>query len=169
MTMSMYAASVPLFRQRLGALSSVLEKGAAFAQERGIEPAVLLGARLAPDMFPLTRQVQTASDQAKGGTARLAGLEPPKFADTESSFAELHERLVRTLAFLDTVPPERIDGSETREIVLRFPQRELRFTGEQYLIGFVIPNLLFHCTAAYAILRHNGVPLGKSDFIGAQP
>ena len=167
MTISMYAASVPLFRHRLGALAAVMAKGAAHAQERGIDPASLLETRLAPGMFALTRQVQIASDQAKGGAARLAGVEAPKFADTESSFAELDERIARTLAFLDTIPPERIDGSETREIVLTFPQRELRFTGQQYLIGYLIPNLLFHCTMAYAILRHAGVKLGKADFIGA--
>ena len=167
MTISMYAASVPLFRHRLGALAAVMAKGAAHAQERGIDPASLLETRLAPDMFALTRQVQIASDQAKGGAARLAGVEAPKFADTESSFPELDERIARTLAFLDTIAPERIDGSETREIVLTFPQRELRFTGQQYLIGYVIPNVLFHCTAAYAILRHAGVKLGKADFIGA--
>ncbi len=166
MTMSMYAASVPLFRHRLGALAAVMAKGAAFAQERGIDPASLLETRLAPDMFPLTKQVQIASDQAKGGAARLAGIEAPKFADNESSFAELDQRIARTVTFLDTIVPERIDGSETREIVLTFPQRELRFTGQQYLIGYVIPNVLFHCTAAYAILRHAGVPLGKADFIG---
>ena len=167
MTISMYAASVPLFRHRLGALAAVMAKGAAHAQERGIDPASLLETRLAPDMFALTRQVQIASDQAKGGAARLAGVEAPKFADTESSFPELDERIARTLAFLDTIAPERIDGSETREIVLTFPQRELRFTGQQYLIGYLIPNLLFHCTMAYAILRHAGVKLGKADFIGA--
>ena len=167
MTISMYAASVPLFRHRLGALAAVMAKGAAHAQERGIDPASLLETRLAPDMFALTRQVQIASDQAKGGAARLAGVEAPKFADTESSFAELDQRIARTLAFLDTIAPERIDGSETREIVLTFPQRELRFTGQQYLIGYLIPNLLFHCTMAYAILRHAGVKLGKADFIGA--
>ena len=167
MTISMYAASVPLFRHRLGALAAVMAKGAAFAQEQDIDPATLLATRLAPDMFPLSRQVQIASDQAKGGAARLAGIEAPKFADTESSFAELDARIARTLAFLDTIPLERIDGSETREIVLTFPQRELRFTGQQFLIGYAIPNVLFHCTAAYAILRHAGVPLGKADFIGA--
>jgi hypothetical protein len=167
MTMSMYAASVPLFRQMLGALAAVLDKGAAFAAERAIDPATLLDARLAPDMFPLVRQVQIASDMAKGGAARLAGVEVPKYPDEERSFPELGERIARTLGFIDTVPAERIDGSEEREIVVPLRDRELRFSGERFLRGFVIPNFMFHCTTAYAILRHNGVPLGKRDFLGA--
>ena len=166
MTLSMYAVSVPLFRHRLRALSGVLEKAEAFASAQGRDPAALLAAKLAPDMLPLTRQVQIACDQAKGGTARLAGIEAPKFDDTETSFAELRARIARTLAFVESVPRDAIDGSETRDIVLRFPQREFRFTGVQFLLGWAIPHLLFHCTTAYGILRHEGVPLGKSDFIG---
>ncbi len=168
MAMSMYAASVPLFRQRVAALATVLEKGAAFAVERGIDPATLLESRLAPDMMPLTRQVQLTTDHAVGGSARLAGLPVPSFPDTETSFDELDTRLARCIAFLDTLTPEQIDGSEERPILLTLRHgRELRFTGQQYLIGFVIPNLLFHCTTAYDLLRHAGVPLGKRDFIGA--
>jgi hypothetical protein len=162
----MYAASVPLFHKRLEALGGVLDKGAAFAAERGLDPAALLQARLAPDMLPLVRQVQLSSDHAKNGAARLAGVEPPRFPDEETSFPELKDRIARTLAYLDTFRPEQIDGSEGREIVLKTPQAELRFTGQQYLLGFVIPNLLFHCTIAYGLLRQAGVALGKRDFIG---
>ncbi len=167
MAMSMYAASVPLFRQMLGALSSVLDKGAAFAAKQALDPATLLEARLAPDMFPLVRQVQIASDMAKGCAARLAGVDVPKYADEEQSFPDLIARIGRTLGFVETLRPEQIDGSEEREIVLPLRDAELRFSGERYLRGFVIPNFMFHCTTAYAILRHNGVPLGKRDFLGA--
>jgi hypothetical protein len=167
MAMSMYAASVPLFRQMLGALSSVLDKGATFAAERALDPATLLEARLAPDMFPLVRQVQTAGDMAKGCAARLAGVEVPKYADEEHSFPDLTARIGRTLGFIETLRPDQIDGSEEREIVLPLRAAELRFSGERYLCSFVIPNFMFHCTTAYAILRHNGVPLGKRDFLGA--
>jgi len=164
----MYAASVPLFRQMLGALSSVLDKGATFAAEKGIAPATLLEARLAPDMFPLVRQVQIASDMAKGAAARLAGLDAPKYPDEERSFSDLTARIARTLGFLETLRAQQIDGSEEREIVLPSRDTQLRFTGESYLRSFVIPNFIFHCTTAYAILRHNGAPLGKRDFLGAK-
>lgn len=167
MTISMYAASVPLFRQMLEALAKVLDKGAAHAEARKIDPAVLLQSRLAPDMFPLARQVQTASDLAKGGAARLAGVEIPKFADEEKTFPELADRIARTLGFLNTIRPEQIDGSEDRDITLAMRAGEMHFKGERYLLGFVIPNVVFHCTTAYLILRHNGVELGKRDFIGA--
>jgi hypothetical protein len=163
----MFAASVPLFRQMLGSLSKVLEKGAAFAEVRKIEPSVLLASRLAPDMFPLVGQVQLASDNAKGAVARLAGVEIPKFADTEKSFAELEERISRTLAFFDTIGEGQVDGSEEKDITLKMRGGELHLKGQRYLLGFAIPNVLFHCTTAYAILRHNGVELGKRDFIGA--
>ena len=166
MALSMYVASVTLFRQRVAALAKVLDKGAAFAAERGIDPTTLLESRLAPDMMPLTRQVQLVTDHAVGCPARLAGIESPVFPDTEKTFAELDARLTRGLAFLDTLRPEQIDGTEEKEIVLKL-LREYRFTGQQYLIGFVVPNLIFHCTTAYDLLRHAGVPLGKRDFIGA--
>jgi hypothetical protein len=168
MTMSMYTASVPLFTRALGALSAVLGKGAAFAEARKIEQAVLLQSRLAPDMFPLARQVQIASDTAKGCVARLAGVEVPSFPDTETSFAELQDRLARTLALVAGFTPAQIDGSEDKEIVLKFRTGEQRFTGLDYLSFFVLPNVYFHCTTAYAILRHNGVELGKRDFLGAR-
>ncbi len=168
MTMSMYTASVPLFTRALGALSAVLGKGAAFAEARKIEQAVLLQSRLAPDMFPLARQVQIASDTAKGCVARLAGVEVPSFPDTETSFAELQDRLARTLALVAGFTPAQIDGSEDKEIVLKFRTGEQRFTGLDYLSFFVLPNVYFHCTTAYDILRHNGVELGKRDFLGAR-
>jgi len=167
MTMSMYGASVPLFQRALKGLSHVLEKGAAFAEAKKIDPAVLLQSRLAPDMFPLIAQVQLASDQSKGGIARLAGIENPKFADDETTFPQAQERIAKTLAFIGGVAPAQIDGSEEREIVLKMRAGELKLTGERFLIGFAIPNLLFHCTTAYVILRHNGVDLGKRDFLSA--
>lgn len=167
MMISMYSVSVPVLQRTLGALGKVLEKGASFAEARKIDPSVLLQARLAPDMFPLLRQVQIASDTAKGGVARLAGVEVPSWADTETSFAELQDRVARTLDYLGSFTPEQIDGSEPRPVVLKMRSGDIHFDGYSYLTGFVIPNVMFHCTTAYAILRHNGVDLGKRDFLGA--
>jgi len=167
MTLSMYQASVPLFRQLLGALSGVLDKGAAFAEAKSMDPSVLVDDRLAPDMFPLARQVQIASDMAKGCVARLACAEVPAWEDTETTFGELKARIAKTLAFIEGFTPAQIDGSEDREIVLKMRTGEMTFTGQRYLIGFVIPNVTFHCTAAYCILRKNGVEIGKRDFLGA--
>ncbi len=167
MTISMYSASVPLLQRSLGALSKVLEKGAAFADTRRIDPAVLLQSRLAPDMFPLIRQVQIASDTAKGGVARLAGADLPGWPDTETSFAELQDRIARTLEFVGAFAPDQIDGSEGRPIVLKLRSGDVHFDGQGYLTGFVLPNVYFHCSIAYGILRHNGVELGKRDFLGA--
>jgi hypothetical protein len=163
----MYQASVPLFQQLLGALSGVLDKGAAFCAAKQIDQSVLVNARLAPDMFPLTRQVQAAADIVKGCVARLAGVEVPVHEDTETNFDELKARIARTLAFIDQFTPAQIDGSEDREVVLKMRSGELKFTGQRYLIGFVIPNVAFHCATAYDILRHNGVDVGKRDFLGA--
>ena len=164
--MSMYQASVPIFVQMLNALSAILGKGEAFAAERKIDPAVLLGYRLAPDMFALARQVQIATDQAKGCCARLAGVEVPKYADDETTFGELRARIGRTLAFVQGFKPGDIDGSEDRDIAITAGTRELRFNGQQYLVGFVLPNFYFHVTTAYDILRHCGLPVGKRDFLG---
>jgi hypothetical protein len=166
MAMSMYNASVPLFKTLLGALSSVLDKGQQFAKAKGIDEAVLVNARLAPDMFPLSRQVQIATDQAKGGVARLAGLEVPAYEDNEATFDQLKARVAKTLAFIDGVKASQIDGSEAREIVLKMRSGEVKYTGQRYLIGSVIPNFTFHCATAYTILRHNGVEVGKRDFLG---
>lgn len=165
-TISMSGASVPMFAQILTALSDVLDKAEAHAASQRIDAGVLLNARLFPDMYPLVSQVQLACDFAKGATARLAGIKVPAFEDNEQSFAELKERIVKTLAFMRSVDPAQIDGSEAREISLKSGDGTLNFEGQPYLVGFAIPNMLFHATAAYAILRHNGVKLGKRDFIG---
>ncbi len=166
MTISMYQASAPAFQRALKTLDAILDKAAAYAEERKIDPLVLTSARLAPDMLPLTRQVQFASDSAKGACARLAGLEVPSFEDTETTFPELKARIAKTLDFIATVSPGQIDGSEDRDIVLKAGARELTFKGQNFLVMFVLPNFYFHVTTAYAILRHNGVPLGKQDYLG---
>jgi uncharacterized protein len=166
MSISMYQASVPAFLQMLNSLSAILDKAEVLAAERKIDPAVLLGWRLAPDMFALTRQVQIATDQAKGCCARLAGVEVPKYPDDETTFADLRARIARTIDFVQGFEPGDIDGSEDRDITLTAGTRELRFKGEQYLVSFALPNFYFHVTAAYAILRHCGLPIGKRDFLG---
>jgi hypothetical protein len=166
MSLSMYQASVPAFLQMLGALSGVLAKAEAYAAERKIEQAVLLDSRLAPDMFPLIRQIWIAADFAKGCCARLAGVEIPSYADDETSFAELGARLAKTIEFVQGFRPAAIDGSEEREITLKLGGQQVTFSGQQYLVNFVLPNFYFHTTTAYAILRHAGVPLGKRDYLG---
>jgi hypothetical protein len=166
MSLSMYEASAPVFIRQLKALSGVLQKGQAFATEQGLRPAELLEARLAPDMFPLSRQVQIATDGAKGGVARLAGLEAPSFADIETSFEELQERIAKTIAFIESISADQVDGSEARRINMKAGGHELTFQGQPYLLSFVLPNFLFHVTTAYAILRHKGVTLEKRDFLG---
>jgi uncharacterized protein len=167
MAMSMYQASVPAFLQTLRSLSAILDKAETFAAERRIDPTVLLGWRLAPDMFTLTRQVQIATDQAKGCCARLAGAEVPKYADDETTFADLRARIARTLDFVQRFEPSDIDGSEQRDITLTVGGRPMHFKGQPYLVSFVLPNFYFHATTAYAILRHCGLPIGKRDFLGA--
>ena len=147
-------------------IQHILDKAERFAEERKIAPEVLLNWRLAPDMFPLTRQVQITSDMAKGAAARLAGREVPKYADDETSFAELKARIAKTVKFIESVAPKEIDGSEDRDITLTVGGQEMRFKGAPYLVHFVLPNLYFHATAAYAILRRCGVELGKRDFLG---
>lgn len=167
MSLTMYEASVPVFLQGLKNLSAILDK--AVAQRRGgdPEPTALLDERLAPDMFPLRRQVQIASDHAKGATARLAGLEVPRFEDTETSFDELQQRIGRVRDFVLSVDPALIDGSEDRDVTLKLAGQDTTFKGQTYLLHFALPNFYFHLTTAYAILRHKGVDLGKRDFIGA--
>ena len=170
MPQSMYKASIPVFEIVLNALSGVLDKAAAFAAAKKIEPSVLLGYRLAPDMFALTRQVQVACDQAKNGSARLAGVEPPKFEDNETTIDQLKERIAKTVAFLKTLDPKPIDASGEREVT--FPlgaNNKGHMKGSDYLNHFVLPNFYFHLTAAYAIARHAGVDVGKRDFLGAIP
>jgi hypothetical protein len=166
MNISMYQASAPRFANILGNLAVILDKAQAHAEAKKIDPAVLMGCRLFPDMFPLVRQVQIASDTAKGAVARLAGVEIPKYEDTEQTFAELKTRVAKTIEFVRSFKPAQLDGSEDREIVLKLGGREVKFTGMQYLLGHATPNFYFHVTTAYDILRHNGVELGKRDYIG---
>ena len=166
MTVSMFTASVPVYTQFLTSLSAILKKAAAFAEAKKIDPSVLINARLSPDMFALARQVQIATDHAKGSLARLAGLEIPSYADTETTFEELEARIQKTLAYVKTFKPEQIDGTEGKEIVLTFGTQKFPFNGQTYLIQFALPNFYFHATMAYAILRENGVEVGKRDFMG---
>ncbi|MBI5907726.1 MAG: DUF1993 domain-containing protein [Burkholderiales bacterium] len=167
MTLSMYQASVPVFKQMLGALSGVLAKAEAHATARKIDPNALLQARLFPDMFALLRQVQVAADFAKSVSARIAGVDVPSFEDKEESFADLQARIAKTLAFLDSLSPAQIDGSEDRKIVTQAgTPKEKVFTGQSYLLNYGLPHFFFHVTSAYAILRHNGVGVGKTDYIG---
>ena len=166
MTISMYSASVPVFRNMLGNLSHFLDKAQAHAEARKFDPHVLVDGRLAPDMLPLKRQVQIACDASKNGLARLAGMDAPKFEDNESTLAELKERIRKTLDFLDSVPRAKVDGCEDRDITFpagRDTTRTLK--GEAYMLNWALPNLFFHVTTAYAILRHNGVELGKTDYL----
>ena len=166
MTISMYQISAPVFTKMLGALANVLDKGAAFAVAKKIDPAVLMASRLAPDMFPLTRQVQIAADFAKGPVARLAGLEVPKYDDNETTIDALKARLEKTIAFVKGFGPSQIDGTEERDINLTVGGQPQTLTGQNYLLHFALPNFYFHITAAYAILRHNGVEVGKKDYMG---
>jgi hypothetical protein len=165
----MYEASVPVLQHFLGALSAVLKKAEDHAAAKKIDPNVLLQARLYPDMFPLTRQVQIACDFAKGATARLAGQEPPAYDDSERSIADLQARIAKTIAFIRTVGADQIRSSEERDVTVKIAGNPRTFKGQTYLLSFAIPNFLFHLTAAYAILRHNGVDLGKRDFLGKVP
>jgi hypothetical protein len=151
----------------LGNLSAILNKAAAHAAAKKIDPAIFVNARLAPDMFPLSRQVQIATDMVKGCAARLAGIEVPSYEDNETTFAELQARIAKTVAFLQSISASQIDGSEDRKITLKFGSKELSFLGQAYLLDFVLPNFHFHLTTAYAILRHNGVEIGKKDYTGA--
>jgi len=167
MSITMYSASSPRLANALKNLSECLSKAEANATARKIDPAVFLTSRLAPDMFALTRQVQIACDVAKGGVARLAGVEVPKHEDTEQSFADLQQRIAKVIAFIESIPAEQINGTEERSISLKIAGVETTFRGLQYLMGFVWPNVHFHTAMTYAILRHNGVDLGKKDFLGS--
>jgi hypothetical protein len=169
MTISMYQASVPVYLQYLKATSNVLDKGAAFAETRKIDPATLLQARLYPDMHPLVKQVQIFTDQAVRGISRLAGTEPPSFPDTETTFAEVKTRIEKASAHVQSFTPAQIDGSEERDIVMKAPRGDMTFKGQQYLLAFSLPNFFFHATTTYSILRHVGVELGKMDFMGGAP
>jgi hypothetical protein len=167
MPLTMYQASVPTFVQMLNSLSAILDKAEADATKRKIDPAVMLNYRLAPDMLPLTRQVQIATDSAKGAAARLAGVEVPKYDDDEKTFADLKARIAKTLKFVQSFQPKDIDGSENREISIPIGGQPRSFKGQPYLLNFAMPNFYFHVTTTYAILRHCGVEIGKRDFLGA--
>ena len=162
----MYQASAPRFANTLKNLSAILDKAQAHIDAKKIDPKVLAAARLYPDMFPMSRQVQAACDTAKGAVARLAGVEIPVHEDTEQTLEELKARVAKTIAFINTIKPAQVDGSEEREVVLKMRSGEVKYKGMQYLLGQALPNFYFHVTTAYDILRHNGVELGKRDYIG---
>jgi len=167
MTISMYQASAPRFASTLRNLSAILDKAQAYCQAKKIEPTVLTGSRLYPDMYPLSRQVQIACDTAKGAVARLAGKEIPKHEDTEQTFDELKARIAKTIDYVKSFKPEQIDGTEEKEVTFPIgPQQTMTLKGAQYLIGFALPNFYFHATTAYDILRQCGVEIGKRDFLG---
>jgi uncharacterized protein len=166
MTISMYQAAIPPMVRALNNLAAILAKGEASAIARKIDPSVLLASRLYPDMLPLVKQVQIASDISRRGAARLAGVEAPAMDDTETSFPELVARLQATVTYLETLTPAQIDGTESKAIALPMGKITLNFEGLPYLVGFVLPNVYFHVTTAYNILRHNGVEVGKQDFLG---
>lgn len=165
MSLALYDASIPVLRHMLDSLSTILRKAEAHAEQKKIKPEVLINARLFPDMFHLGKQVQIATDQAKGCAARLAGIEVPRYEDTETTFEELQARLAKTIAFLDSVDAAQINGSETRDISLQVQGKTYEFKGDAYLYNWVLPNFYFHATTAYNILRHNGVEIGKQDFL----
>lgn len=169
MSISMHSASVPIFVRMLGNINAWLDKAEAHAAAKKFEPSVYLSARLAPDMLPFTRQIQIASDSAKFGIARLAGIEAPKFEDNEASFADLRERIRKTIEFIQSVPAAQIDGTEEKDITVPRRAGPVVMKGEFYLKHFVMPNVFFHVTTTYALLRHNGVELGKNDYLGPLP
>jgi hypothetical protein len=166
MSISLYDVSIPVFTLSLNNLSAILDKAATYGEAKKVDPKVIPQARLIVDMLPLSAQIQIACDTAKGAAARLAGVEVPKHEDTEATLAELKARVSKTLDFIKTIKSEQFKGAETREIVLQFPQTTLKFSGINYLTNFVLPNFFFHVTMAYALLRKNGVELGKRDFLG---
>ena len=167
MSFSMYEASVPVFNQILNSLAAIIDKAETHANLKNIEPAALLQARLYPDMFPFARQVQVAADFAKGCSARLAGVEVPRYEDTEKSFSDLRERVAKTLAFINDLPRDAIEASAQRDIVTGSGVTARKFKGQVYLVHYAMPHFYFHATTAYALLRHNGVDIGKKDFIGS--
>ena len=166
MSLSMYQASAPRFANTLKNVSALLDKAQAHCEAKKIDPLVITSFRLFPDMFPLTRQVQIATDTVKGAIARLAGVEIPKYDDTEQTIAELKARIAKTLDFLGSVPAAKLDGSEAREVLMKMRGQDVKFSGMQYLFGHAQPNFYFHVTTAYNILRANGIDIGKRDYIG---
>ena len=166
MAISMYQITIPVFTRALNNLSAILNKAAAHAEAKKIEPSVFINDRLAPDMFPLGRQIQIATDAVKGCAARLAGVDIPSFPDTEASFPELQERIAKTVAFLNGITEAQLEGSDSKTVTLKLRGNDVELKGLPYLNGFALPNLYFHITTTYAILRHNGVELGKIDYLG---
>jgi len=166
MTISMYQASVPRFVNILNNLTGILNKAQAHIDAKKIADATLTGYRIFPDMLPMTAQVQIACDAAKGVVARLSGVENPAFEDNEKTLAELIERIAKTIAFIQSVPADKIDGTEDKDIVIKRGEKETRYKGMQFLLGHAVPNFYFHVTTTYNILRHNGVEIGKRDFLG---
>ena len=166
MTFSIYDASIPPMIRMFESLSKILDKAVAQAKSEDKDPNSLLEARLAPDMHPLTRQIQIASDAAKGCAARLAQIEPPAMPDTEATFPELHARIAKTVEFLKSVKREQVEGAEDRTITLKFPQGEMNFSGRDFVTQFALPNFYFHVTTAYDLLRHKGINIGKMDYLG---
>ena len=166
MAMSMYQASAPRFANTLKNLSTILDKAQAHCEARKIDPLVLTSSRLYPDMFPFTRQIQIACDGAKGACARLAGVENPSFEDNEHTFADLKARIAKTADFIGSIKPAQIDGSDDKDITLKVGGKDVTFKGLQYLCGHALPTFYFHIVTAYNILRHNGVEIGKRDYIG---
>ena len=163
---TLYGATTPVFNQLLGGLAACIDKAAAHCEAKKIDPVTLINYRLFPDMFTFARQVQIASDTAKGAAARLGGVDIPKYDDTETTFAQLKERITKTLAFVNSVKPEQFAGAEDRDITLPMRAGPLTFKGQTYAMHFALPNFYFHCATAYNILRHNGVELGKGDYLG---
>lgn len=168
MPLSMYQASIPVFTRGLTVLSGLLRKGEAHARDNDLDPDELIGARLAPDMLPLSGQVQRASDTSKLSGMRLSGVAAPSFPDTETSFLELQERIAKTVAYLDSIPPDALEGSEDKPVALKVGGAEVDFTGTSYLLTFALPNFFFHVTTAHDILRHRGVSVGKRDYLALQ-
>lgn len=165
--LAIYDVAVPALKRALTNLSHILKKGEEYAEAKKIEPSVLINSRLFADMFPLSRQIQIATDMSKGAVARLANVEMPKYEDDETTFADLQARIAKTLAFIDSIKPEQFTNSERRNIVVNVRKVDLTFTGQDYLLKWVMPNVYFHVTTTYNILRHNNVELGKPDFLGA--
>lgn len=164
--LTMYDATIPTLKRLLTNLSAILKKGEAHADAKKIDHSIFLNARLAPDMYALTRQVQIATDMSKGAVARLAGVDIPKYEDDETTFADLQARITKTVAFIDNIKPAQLEGSENRDVVITVRDTNLAFKGQAYLLNWVNPNVYFHVATAYNILRHNGVELGKLDFLG---
>jgi uncharacterized protein len=167
MSLNMYQSSIPVFIRMLGNLSTILDKALAHAEAKKIDPSIFFNARLTPDMYALSRQVQIATDMVKGCAARLADIDVPSYEDNETTFADLQARIAKTVAFLQSVSAEQINGSEERKVTLKLRGKEVNFIGQPYLLNFVLPNLYFHITTTYGILRHNGVELGKMDYLGS--